>query len=75
MHSEILGYDSMVLPKAGETFVVVWVTSKGQVVVDKDVMLLNMKEVITTKDDQPEISGPKGKLRHRSFVHSCMHEC
>jgi len=54
------GYETMVLPKAGETFVVVWVTSKGQVVVDKDVMLLNMKEVITTKEDQPEISGPKG---------------
>jgi len=54
------GYESMVIPKAGETFVVVWVTSKGQVVVDKDVMLLNMKEVITTKQDQPEISGPKG---------------
>jgi len=54
------GYESLNLPKAGETFVVVWVTSKGQVVVDKDVMLLNMKEVIATKEDRPDISGPKG---------------
>lgn len=63
------GYETMVLPKVGETFVVVWVTSKGDVVVDKDVMLLNMKEVITTKDDQPEISGPKGPKF--AFIERC----
>ena len=55
-----LGYESLNLPKAGETFMVVWVTSKGQVVIDKDVMLLNMKEVIATKEDRPDITGPKG---------------
>ena len=51
----------MALPRAGENFMVVWVNGKGQVAVDRDVMLLNMKEVITTKEDQPEIAGPKGK--------------
>lgn len=54
-----LGFDDIVLPKCGDTFVVVWVTSKGQVVIDRDVMLLNMKEVITTKVDQPDIPGPQ----------------
>ena len=54
------GFEDIVLPKCGDTFVVVWVTSKGQVVVDRDVMLLNMKEVITTKVDQPDIPGPQG---------------
>jgi len=53
------GYEAMVLPRAGENFMVVWVNGKGQVAVDRDVMLLNMKEVITTKEDQPEIIGPK----------------
>jgi len=54
------GYEAMALPRAGENFMVVWVNGKGQVAVDRDVMLLNMKEVITTKEDQPEIAGPKG---------------
>ena len=53
----------MALPRAGENFMVVWVNGKGQVAVDRDVMLLNMKEVITTKEDQPEIAGPKGEYR------------
>jgi len=54
------GYKSVILPRRSDSFAIVWVTSKGRVVVDQDVVLLSMDDVIGVKEDHQDMSGPRG---------------
>jgi len=54
------GYKMIRLPKMSDSFAVIWVTSRGHVIIEKDVVLLTMSDVIGVQEDHPNMYGPKG---------------
>ena len=56
------GYKMIRLPKMSDSFAVIWVTSRGHVIIEKDVVLLTMSDVIGVQEDHPNMYGPKGKV-------------